>query len=226
MSTPTLIKTTARDGSGSQASRRERAAGLVPVIIYGHGQDNVQCKVDGHDLGLAFATSDQVFNLEIAGKKESCLVKEVQYDTFGQRILHVDFSRIDLSEQVAVEVVLEFRGDPAGVSAGGTRIVHHPKLSVNCRADSIPDVVAIDVSGLEIGDSLHAGEIELPEGVSLDEGQLAPGEQVFAVAAPRVEVEETTEDAEGAEGEEATDEKTDEAKPDGDSEGKKKDSGS
>jgi large subunit ribosomal protein L25 len=220
MSTPTLIKTTARDGSGSQASRRERAAGLIPAIIYGHGQDNVQCKVDGHDLALAFSSSDQVFNLEVAGKKESCLVKEVQYDTFGQRILHVDFSRIDLSEQVAVEVVLEFRGDPAGVSAGGTRIVHHPKLSVNCRADSIPDVITIDVAALEIGDSLHAGEVELPSGVTLDESQLAPGEQVFAVAAPRVEIEEPAEGEEGAEGDEEG------QKLEGDAEEKKGDSGS
>ena len=221
MSTPTLIKTTARDGSGSQASRRERAAGLIPVIIYGHGQGNVQCKVDGHDLALAFSSSDQVFNLEVAGKKESCLVKEVQYDTFGQRILHVDFSRIDLSEQVAVEVVLEFRGDPAGVSAGGTRIVHHPKLSVNCRADSIPDVITIDVTALEIGDSLHAGEVELPSGVTLDESHLAPGEQVFAVAAPRVEIEEPAEDEEGAEGDEEEGQESE-----GDAEEKKDDSGS
>jgi large subunit ribosomal protein L25 len=215
MSTPTLIKTTARDGIGSQVSRRERVAGQVPVNVYGHGKDNVVCKVDEHELELAFASSDQVFNLEINGATESCLVKEVQYDTFGQRVLHVDFTRIDLSEQVSVEVTVEFRGDPAGVAAGGTKMIHHPTLSVNCRADSIPDFIVVEISALEIGQSLHAGEIELPAGVTLDEASLAPGEQVVAVAAPRVEIEEPVEGEDAAEGEEAADGEKAEKKDEG-----------
>jgi large subunit ribosomal protein L25 len=216
MSTPTLIKTTARDGTGSQVSRREREAGQVPVNVYGHKQDNVLRKVDGHDLDLALASSDQVFNLEIDGKNESCLVKEVQYDTFGQRVLHVDFTRIDLSEQVSVEVSIEFMGDPVGVNAGGTKLIHHPTLSVKCRADSIPDEIVVDISNLEIGQSLDAGEIQLPAGVVLDEEHLAPGEQVVAVAAPRVEVEEPTEGEEVAEGDEAAAGEKKEGEPEAD----------
>lgn len=219
MSTPTLIKTTARDGIGSQTSRRERAAGLVPVNVYGHKQDNVLRKVDGHELSLAFASSDQVFNLEIDGKTESCLVKEVQYDTFGQRILHVDFTRIDLSEQVSVEVTLEFMGDPVGVAAGGTKIITHPALAVKCRADSIPDVIVVDISAIEIGHALHAGEIVLPAGVVLDDDEMEPGEQVVGVAAPRVE-DEPEEEAEGEGEEGAEGEKAE--KKDGDDKGEKK----
>ncbi len=216
MSTPTVLTTQARSGSGSRVARQERAAGNIPVIIYGHGQGNLERTVDAHALGLAFATTDQVFNLEIDGKNESCLVKEVQYDTFGQYVLHVDFARIDLSEQVSVEVALEFRGDPIGVAAGGTQIIHHPALAVNCRADSIPDTIVVEVSGLDMSESLHAGEIQLPEGVTLDEGQIAAGEQVVAVVPPRTNVAEDEESEEAAEGEEG-EKKEEGEKADGDS---------
>ena len=213
MSTPTLLQTQSRQGNGSRTARRERAAGHVPVNIYGHGQENVQRTVGAHELKLAFASTDQVFNLDIEGKTESCLVREVQYDTFGQRVLHVDFSRIDLSEQVAVEVALEFFGVAKGAAAGGTQIIHHPALAVSCRADSIPDSIVVNVESLEIGQSIHAGEITLPPGVTLDVAAIAEGEQVVAIAAPRVEDE--AEPEEGAEGEGAEDEAVDGAKAEG-----------
>ena len=86
--------------SGSLTRRLRRRAGRVPVEIYGHGQANVSLTLDAHVLDLALQTPAQVFTLDIEGKNESCLVKEVQYDTFGQQILHVDFARVDLSEEV------------------------------------------------------------------------------------------------------------------------------
>jgi large subunit ribosomal protein L25 len=201
MSTPTVIQTQARKGAGSRTARHERADGQVPVNVYGHGEGNEQRTVGAHELSLAFASTDQVFNLDIDGKTESCLVREVQYDTYGQRVLHVDFSRIDLSEQVSVEVALEFRGDPAGVAAGGTQMIHHPALAVRCRADSIPDSITVLIAELDIGQSIHAGEVELPSGIVLDESAIAAGEQVVSIAAPRVD--EEPEPEEGAEGEAA-----------------------
>lgn len=187
MSAPVQLPTQSRQGTGSAAARRERAAGRVPVVVYGHGQPPVSLTVDEHDLTLALHTSAQVFMLGIDSQQESCLVKDVQWGVFGQKVLHVDFTRIDLSEEVEVEVALEFRGDAKGVLAGGTQSVHHPALAVRCRADSIPDLIVVDVSGVELNGALHAGEIALPAGVSLDEDAMGADEPIFSVHAPRVE---------------------------------------
>lgn len=200
MSTPTLLETHAREGVGSRASRKARAAGRVPVNVYGHGQANAALTVDAHDVELALLSTAQVFTLKIAGQDESCLVREVQYDTYGQRVLHVDFTRIDLSEEVEVEVALEFRGHAAGVTAGGQLVVHHNTFAVRCRADSIPDVIVVDVSAVELGESIHANEVSLPEGVVLDEHHFAVDEPIVGVAATKEEEVEAVAEADEAAG--------------------------
>lgn len=216
-----VLKTQPRAGAGSRQSRKERAKGRVPVNLYGHGEGNAALTVDEHELSQALGTSTQIFTLASEAAEQACLVKEVQYDTFGQQILHVDFARVDLSEQVDVVVTLEFRGNPAGVAEGGTQVVHHPSLAVRCRADSIPEILTVDVSALEIGHSVQAGEVELPDGVVLDEGNMSPTEPIVAVAAPRVAEEEKPEEEEEGEvpveGEEApTDEAAEGSKDGGD----------
>jgi large subunit ribosomal protein L25 len=203
--TLTNLETDAREGTGSRDSRKARAAGRVPVNLYGHGQPNASLTVDAHALGQALATTAQVFTLKVGGQDESCLVREVQYDTYGQRVLHVDFTRIDLSEEVEVEVHLEFRGHPKGLADGGQQVIHHPSLAVRCRADAIPDVIVVDISEIEISHSLHAGEVEMPAGVVLDDGKMPADEPIVGVVVAKVEEPEVDEDAlpegeEGAEG--------------------------
>lgn len=207
----TVLKAQARQGTGSRVSRKARAAGFTPVNVYGHGLTNQALSISTHDLDIALHSPAQVFLLDIDGHEESCLVKEVQYDTFGQLVLHVDFARIDLSEEVNVEVHLDFLGTPVGVAKGGAHMVLHPALPVLCRADSIPDAVQVDVSALDIGAAVHAGEIALPQGVRLDEHAIDGDEPVFHVTAPHKE-EPTPVEAEG-EGEAAA---PTEAKPEGD----------
>jgi large subunit ribosomal protein L25 len=196
------LSTEARDKIGSAESRRARRAGRVPVEVYGHGQPNINLTVDEHALELALNTPAQVFMLTISGKDESCLVKGVQYDTFGQQILHVDFARVDLSEEVNVEVTLDFTGRAKGVvEDGGTMVVHHATVSVRCRADSIPELVSVDVSEITIGHALLANAISFPAGVALDEQTMDPETQIVGVVAPKVEEPEPEEvPAEGEEG--------------------------
>lgn len=200
-----VLKTETRSSHGSRASRKARRDGRIPVNIFGHGKPNSSATVDAHDLEQALATTAQVFTVQVEGAEESCLVKEVQYDTFGQRVLHVDLARIDLTEEVDVVVALEFRGNAKGLAEGGVQIIHHPTLAVHCPAGSIPESILVNIEDLELNQTLHAGEIDLPAGVKLDTGHMAEDEPIVGIAPPKVEaVEEPAEGEEAVEGEEAT----------------------
>lgn len=220
MSTTPVLKADTRTSTGSADARRARASGSIPGNIYGHGQGNASVLLNAHDLELALAGPSQLFTLQLPAGEESVLVKEVQYDTFGQRVLHVDFARIDLGEEVHVEVHLDFRGTPKGVADGGDPLTLHATISVTCRADSIPDEIVVDVSGLGIGEQIHANELTLPAGVKVDLSEIAEDEPLFAVAAPKAEEPADDEAADGegegdaAEGD-APKAEGDDAKPDG-----------
>ncbi|HEU5456035.1 MAG TPA: 50S ribosomal protein L25, partial [Nocardioides sp.] len=123
MPKPSVLKTHPRPGTGSAAARRLRAESRIPVNVYGHGEANQNLALDEHELELALHTSTQVFTLAIGGAEQPCLVKSVQYDTFGQRVLHVDFARVSLTEEVEVEVALDITGTPKGAAEGGQVVV-------------------------------------------------------------------------------------------------------
>lgn len=175
-----------RDALGSRASRKARAVGRTPANLYRAGEENQSVTLDSHGLELALATPAQVFEIELSGTKQPCLVREVQYDTYGQQVLHVDFARVALDEEVGVEVPFEIRGTPKGVADGGTLSIQHQALMVRCKAGSIPDQLIIDVTSLGVSDSFKAGDIELPEGLSLDTDRMRGDLPVITVLAPRV----------------------------------------
>ncbi len=199
MSKTVSLTTEAREALGSSHARRMRASGRVPVNVYGHGEGNQNLAVEAHALVLALHSPAHVFNLSIGGKEQPCLVKHVEWDTFGQHVLHVDFSRISLTEEVEVEVPLVFTGHAKGVGEGGTLAVHHPLLWVRCLASAIPESLEVDVTALEIGRAMHASEIGLPAGVKLDSKKMDPKVQIVGVVAPHKEEEPVAEAAvEGA----------------------------
>ncbi len=191
-----------RQNTGSRPSREARNAGQIPVNLYGKGESNESLLVDGHALEMALLGPSQIFQLLVGDVDQACLVREVQYDTFGQKVLHVDFTRVDLSEEVEVDVILEVKGTPKGAAEGGILTTLRAALSVRCRADSIPENFVVDVSELEIGQAIHAGDIELPAGVVLDTGKQEEDESMVSVIAPRIVEEEEEEVLEGEEGEE------------------------
>ncbi len=185
MSTVLSLQAEPRPTQGSREARRSRRAGRIPANVYGHGEGNAALLLDAHELELALAKPGNIFELKIGGKSENALIKEVQYDTFGQHVLHVDFARIDLSEEIEVEVNLELRGTPAGVTQGGNILVHHNTIWVRCIASAVPSVLEVDVSSIEIGHALHAGEIPLPAGIKLDTHKMEAETQIIGVLAPR-----------------------------------------
>jgi len=157
-----------RDRLGSRYAARLRDTGRLPGVVYGHGQDPVHVSFDAHELDHVLHLHSQLIEVKLEGNADSCLIKDVQFDHLGREVVHVDLARVDLSEKVIVEVEIELVGEPKDLEKPGA-IMDHPTgvLEVECRADSIPEVLKLDVSEMKIGDSKAASEIALPDGVEL-----------------------------------------------------------
>jgi large subunit ribosomal protein L25 len=162
------IRAEARSIPGSRASRRIRNAGSVPAVIYGHQQDPLHVAVPGRDFANLLKSKVHLFKLELDGKKpEQAIIKDVQYDPFGQQIMHIDFLRVDINEAVEVRVQIEFVGHPKGATEGGILEQFITNVPVRCTPDRIPDSVSVRVDHLGLHESVRMKEIQLPEGVAL-----------------------------------------------------------
>ena len=119
MATPIALKVENRKTLGTRGNRRLRNTGVVPGVIYGHHQDVLPVQLSKKELSAHLAHGVHVFTLDLGGKTESVLVKDVQYDYRGDNVIHVDFARVDLNERVEVSVSIELKGDPIGEKDGG-----------------------------------------------------------------------------------------------------------
>jgi len=155
-------------GTGTRVSRRLRNAGRVPGVIYGHKQDVVPISLSATDVDAMVHGASHLAELDLGGKTETVLIRDVQWDHLGKAILHVDFARVNIGELVDTEVNLDYRGTAQGVVDGGVleQVLH--KLSIKCPAGSIPDVIKVDVSGLKVDEGIHVRDLELPSGVVAD----------------------------------------------------------
>jgi large subunit ribosomal protein L25 len=187
-----------RAPAGSRAAGRLRRKGLVPGVVYGHGEDPVSIAIDQHDLALHLQHGAHLLSLALDGKELQLLVKDVQYDHFGDRVLHIDLIRVDLDERVTVSVPLEFYGEPVGVTEEeGVLLTPMGEIEVECSVANIPDGIRVDVRQLGMNDSISVGDLKLPEGVDA----VTPHDQAVATVTPPREEEEEPEAAEEAEGE-------------------------
>jgi len=162
-----VLKATKRSGSGTRDARELRKTGMTPCIIYGHGQENIAVALNEHDLDLAIHHGQRLLEVDVEGKTENVLIKDTQYDTFGQALLHVDLTRVSLDERVVVTVPVVLRGTPEGVAAGGVLQQIASEVTVECVVTAIPDELRLQVNDLQIGETYTAGELELSKGASL-----------------------------------------------------------
>ncbi|HEX5496374.1 MAG TPA: 50S ribosomal protein L25/general stress protein Ctc [Mycobacteriales bacterium] len=153
-----------RSEFGKGGARRTRRAGKVPGVIYGHGRDPVHVALPGHELMLALKAPNVLLSLDYDGGTELVLPKQVQRDPIRGFLQHVDLVIVRRGEQVTVDVPLVFVGD-----AVPDALVNHElnTLSVRAEATHIPTSVEISIAGLAVGGRVTAGEIALPDGVSL-----------------------------------------------------------
>jgi len=182
------IRAERRNVAGSVNARRLRRGGLVPGILYGHGEDAVSVAMPHDELRKFLDTGHHILSINLDGKRERALVKEVQYDAWGRALLHVDFARVSLHEKVTVAIPVMPHGTPKTVLAGG--ILEHPlnQIEVECEADKIPDEIIVEVAHLEPNEMIHVRDLELPSGVT---AVTDPDATVFVVHEARhIELEE------------------------------------
>jgi large subunit ribosomal protein L25 len=175
-----------------------RSTGRVPAVIYG-GQtkpENLELIAKEMEDLIHHSLSENILvDLAVDKTKRLALVQEVQHHPLDGKVLHVDFHEVSPTEKVTVMVPVETTGEAAGVKTGGGVLEHVLfKIKVRALPKDLPEQIMVDVTSLELGKSIHLGEIKAPEGVELLGNKNAP---VISVALPKTEAEEAAEAAEG-----------------------------
>ena len=195
------LKAEPRTNVGRSAVRKLRARGLIPAVIYGGNNKPQPLQVTARDINamMSQASGENVLvELEIAGEGASrtALVQEVQHSPVGGDIRHVDFHAISMDEMIQAEVPLEATGMAVGVKTFGGLLEQSLRaVAIECLPANLPDRIAVDVSQLNIGDSIHVRDIQFPQGVT---PKVQLDLTAFSVVAPVVEEEPVVAEAEAA----------------------------
>jgi large subunit ribosomal protein L25 len=213
---------------GSAASRRLRAEGKVPAVVYGAGVDPTAITIDWRELRVALTTDkglNAVIELDVEGESHPTIVKDMQRHPVRRDVIHVDFLVVERNKPVVAEVPILLEGEPEKVlQQRGVVAQELHMLTVHAKPADIPGHLSLDITGLEIGQTLTVAELTLPRGVTTDvdmEQAIVSAQVTRAVEAETAEGEEA--EGEAAEGEEAGEGGDDEASGDsgegGDGEG-------
>lgn len=202
-----------RTNSGKGAARKLRAQGLVPAVVYGSGKEALALSLVPGSLESIVKMSDAGLNTLIfldgddPAKGKTVLIKELQRDPVRGTLVHADLFEIDMSQRISVMVPVHLDGEPEGVKQGGLLDHALREIEIECLPNAIPDVIAVNVAGLEVGDSIHVRDLEVAAGIVIRSQEDL---SVASVVLPAAEVEETpAADLEGeGEGEEAEDGKS------------------
>ena len=161
-----LFQSELRDLTGSANARRLRRSGHVPVILYGHGKENVSLSLVSKQVQAAIEKREKLVKLEGA-VTENALVKAVQWDALGTEVIHLDLTRVDENETVEVTVVIVVKGTAPGLAAGGRVNRTIRRTQITCPVMKIPSEIELNLSTLELNGILTLADIELPEGTQL-----------------------------------------------------------
>ncbi|MCE9618699.1 MAG: 50S ribosomal protein L25 [Planctomycetes bacterium] len=164
--TPTLQAQT-RERLGTRYTKRLRATGKLPAILYGHGSKPLPLQLDAKQTLHSLKAGAHVLNIALeGGTTETCLVKELQFGWLGDDVIHLDLTRVNLDEVVKVKVHLNYFGQPESAKKPGAVLTHDvTELEVSCKVRDIPEEIRIDLTHMK-GDLLTVGEFKLPEGLT------------------------------------------------------------
>ena len=193
------IKATSRNVEGKGASRRLRHAASIPAIVYGGKAEPMPIQLEHEKIWLAsqhewFYAS--ILDLDIDGKVEQVLLRDMQRHPYRQLIMHLDFQRVDAKQAIRVAVPLHFLNEdksPAGKAADVVVTHELNEVQISCLPKDLPEFIEVDLADLTLGQTIHLSELKLPKGVEVPELKLGKEHDVAVVVARagRVEIEET-----------------------------------
>jgi len=186
-----LLKAQIRRQTGSKDAARIRKQGRIPAIVYGHKQEPVAISLDAHSFVEGLQHGHRLVDVQIGRKKQKMVVKDLQYDYLGKDIIHADLMRVDVTETLRLTVPVELKGTARGAHEGAIITEHVDHLEIECKPTDIPESIIVSIKNMDVGDVLHAGDIELPEQVKL----VSPPE-TLVVTCSLVTAAKTTEELE------------------------------
>jgi len=174
-----------------KTSKRLGHVGQIPAVLYGHGREPMALAVDRHEFELfsSHHGGAALVELKVEGEKKpvNAMIREIQRSPIKGNALHIDFVAVSMTEKIHTALPLHLISDPAGVRAGGILTVVMHELNVEALPGDLPEALEWDVEALEMGDTLHVGDVKAPKGIVLLDD---PESIIASVQAPRVEVEE------------------------------------
>lgn len=156
-----------RTTKGTRKARRLRKQGKVPAVVYGHGEGTVSVTLPADQLSKAIRQGARVIDLKQGEKVQKALIRELQWDPFGQEILHADFARVSADERILLDVRVELRGTAPGVTAGGVLVQQIHNLHVECSVINVPESIRVNVGDMQMDQIMHVRDLVLPEGVTV-----------------------------------------------------------
>lgn len=160
-----VLQATSRGKIGSRYAKRVRESGKLPAILYGHGQEPLPIMLDTKGTLELIHKGDKVYTLKMEGqsKDQTVLLKDVQFDYLGTRIIHADFARVDLTERVRTRVHVRFVGEAIGLKTVGAVLIHPTtELEIECMVKELPEHIDLDISALGVDGEISAGDVKLP----------------------------------------------------------------
>ena len=162
-----VLEVEERTKSGTNAAKQIRKKGLVPAVMYGHGEETAVLSVHGDALYKAIRHGVRIFDVKHKGATQKTLLRDVQWDPLGHDILHADFYRVRADEKITLDVKVELKGTAPGVTGGGVLVQQIHSLHVECLIMNIPESIRVNIGELQLDQAIHVREIPLPEGVTV-----------------------------------------------------------
>ncbi|AWV08037.1 50S ribosomal protein L25/general stress protein Ctc [Marilutibacter maris] len=201
------LKAVSRSDEGKGASRRLRHAGVIPAIVYGGKSAPKSIQLDHEPTWLAQQNEwfySSIIDLEIDGKSEKVLLRDMQRHPYKQLIMHLDFQRVTAGQALRTRVPLHFANEdksPAGKAADVVVTHELNEIEISCLPKNLPEFIEVDLSELKLGETIHLSELKLPKGVEIPELKLGKEHDVAVVVARagRVEAEDSAAEEDSAE---------------------------